>query len=549
MPICRRCQQSFPISAADRTFYNRMNVPEPGLCPGCREQRRAAFRNLRSLYRDSCDLSAASIISLYSPDKPFKVYETQAWWSDHWDAHSYGRPYDPSRSFFEQFYELMKAVPRPALLNKDSENSTYTNHCPGNKDCYMCFNTGFCRNVLYSSGLTVNCSDSAELTFVFESELVYECVDCNNCYNSQGLLNCQHCSDCAFLFDCRNCQYCILCSNLRNKSYHIANQPVTKEQYQEFARANALTDRRVWQELLRAFVEMLATQAIHPALIRSECTDSSGNYLRNVERLHACVDATESQDVSYSRSFFGCHNCYDNLESNGSHWSLEVQACSFGQELRFSNVCRDSAFLTYCDYCMNSRDLFGCAGLNHKQYCVLNKQYSAEEYKALSAQIERDMRNRGEFGEFFPAKFSPFDYNETVANELYPLSPEQAKEQGLSWGEHEGRQSANSQDLQDAASLPNDLNQVDWTSKQVLCSVSRRPFRITEAELTLYRKLRVPLPNVHPDERHKRRSALRYNDKISCVACHACQQHTDTFVPPQRAANVLCEKCYLQRLY
>ena len=28
----------------------------------------------------------------------------------------------------------------------------------------------------------------------------------------------------------------------------------------------------------------------------------------------------------------------------------------------------------------------------------------------------------GEWGEFFPASLSPFGYNETVANEYYPLS-------------------------------------------------------------------------------------------------------------------------------
>jgi hypothetical protein len=41
--------------------------------------------------------------------------------------------------------------------------------------------------------------------------------------------------------------------------------------------------------------------------------------------------------------------------------------------------------------------------------------------------IERMMQD-GEWGEFFPATMSPFGYNETVANEYYPLSKSEATE-------------------------------------------------------------------------------------------------------------------------
>ena len=32
------------------------------------------------------------------------------------------------------------------------------------------------------------------------------------------------------------------------------------------------------------------------------------------------------------------------------------------------------------------------------------------------------MQKTGEWGEFFPASFSPFGYNETVAQEYFPLN-------------------------------------------------------------------------------------------------------------------------------
>jgi hypothetical protein len=38
------------------------------------------------------------------------------------------------------------------------------------------------------------------------------------------------------------------------------------------------------------------------------------------------------------------------------------------------------------------------------------------------------MRITNEWGEFFPTWLSPFGYNETVANEYYPLSEVEVKE-------------------------------------------------------------------------------------------------------------------------
>jgi Zn ribbon nucleic-acid-binding protein len=59
------------------------------LCPECRQQRRLSFRNERNLYKRDCDATGKSIISIYSPDKPYKVYNQDFWWSDNWDAMDY----------------------------------------------------------------------------------------------------------------------------------------------------------------------------------------------------------------------------------------------------------------------------------------------------------------------------------------------------------------------------------------------------------------------------------------------------------------------------
>lgn len=109
---CVNCKKDFTIEAEDFGFYEKIKVPPPTLCPECRQQRRYAWRNERNLYRRNCDLCQKSMVTIYSPNKPFKVYCTECWWGDGWDPASYGRDFDFNRPFFEQFGELQHEVPR-----------------------------------------------------------------------------------------------------------------------------------------------------------------------------------------------------------------------------------------------------------------------------------------------------------------------------------------------------------------------------------------------------------------------------------------------------
>lgn len=71
---------------------------------------------------------------------------------------------------------------------------------------------------------------------------------------------------------------------------------------------------------------------------------------------------------------------------------------------------------------MNSTDLFGCCGIRHGKNAVLNKNYSQQEYETLCGKIIDHMKSIGEWGEFFPLTLSPFGYNETVAQDYFPVS-------------------------------------------------------------------------------------------------------------------------------
>ena len=122
---CRQCQTPFVITDQDREFLVKLSpsfagkkylLPDPTLCPDCRQQHLLCRRNERTLYKRTCARSQQPIISMYSPDKPYVVYDQEQRWKDGWDPLAYGQEFDFSRPFRVQFEELMKKVPLINLI-------------------------------------------------------------------------------------------------------------------------------------------------------------------------------------------------------------------------------------------------------------------------------------------------------------------------------------------------------------------------------------------------------------------------------------------------
>ena len=143
---CRISGQEFFVTDKDLEFYDKISpmfgekqysIPSPTLCPDERQKRRLCFRNERKLYKRKCDLSGKEIISIYSPDKSYIVYDQKVWWSDDWNPLKYGRVFNFEKGFFEQFGKLIQDVPLITLINANSENCDYTNYATENKNCYL----------------------------------------------------------------------------------------------------------------------------------------------------------------------------------------------------------------------------------------------------------------------------------------------------------------------------------------------------------------------------------------------------------------------------
>src|SRR3989344_6684657 len=123
--ICQNCQKDFTIEPDDFGFYEKIKVPPPTFCPECRFQRRMSWRNDWHLFKKKEERNGEQIFSFLPQESPAKIYDRDFWISDSWDPTEYGREYDFSRSFFEQFKELLYSVPLPAHSMIDIVNCKY----------------------------------------------------------------------------------------------------------------------------------------------------------------------------------------------------------------------------------------------------------------------------------------------------------------------------------------------------------------------------------------------------------------------------------------
>jgi hypothetical protein len=548
MKTCKQCGTNFEVMNIDRGFYEKWNTPEPILCPDCRHQRRYAFRNERSLYHRECVKCDKSIISIYSPDKPYIVYCNACYLGDGWNGLSHAQEFDFSRPFFEQLKELKLKIPRLALDITNAGNSDYSNISINNKNCYLVFAGADCDSCLYTRKLikSKNCLD---INFGSHLELSYECTDCHNGYQLFFSQNSTGCSSSAFLFDCSDVKNSLLCANLRHKEYHFLNEPVSKNEFQQ--KWSLLSSLNGIQQFKKQFEE-LKKKSIYKENNNINCENCVGDHLVNCKNCYNCFDLGGSEDCRYCTdaatglsSSMDCSSVTINCEDD-----FECLSCSDTKFSAFCTLCRSGCSnLLYCDHCFACLDLFGCIGLRHNQYCILNKQYNKGDYKKLISKIIKHMQSTGEWGQFFTPELSIFDYNETMAQEYYPLTREQVTERGWQWCDF--KQTIHSEKTIPASRLPEDIKEIpdDILNWAIICETTGKLFKITHQELQFYRQQKLPIPHDHPDERHRRRTALRTPRHFWANRCQKCQKPIQTTYSPDRAKIIYCEECYLKTIY
>ncbi|MBI2464121.1 hypothetical protein HYV57_04140 [Candidatus Peregrinibacteria bacterium] len=554
--ICKQCQHNFEIFDRDLVFYNKISpvfggqknmLPAPTLCPDCRLQRRLSWRNERNLYKRLCDFSKKNIISVYSPDKPYKVYDHEAWWSDQLDATNYGRDFDFTRHFFEQFFELYKKIPKINFVNVASENSDYCNFSYRNKNCYLIFASHYNEDCQYGTYMWAckNCFDCLEL---IKSELIYEGIYSENCYQSSFIQYCFNVSDCHYCYDLIGCKNCLFSSNLRNKQYYIFNKPHSKDDYNRFCASLDQGNSKHFSSILEQY-KLVCSSAIHRSTFQKNCEHCIGSDIQNSKNIYYGFNLKYGEDCSYVyTNAVKVKDCMDvsNIGYDPSELLYECLGNTGNTRALFCISCWHNSDLYYCEQCFNCKNLFGCIGLKNKEYCILNRQYSPSAYTELVGRILNHMTQTQEFGEFFPSSFSPFGYNETTANDYYPLSKEKALKLGFSWKTIDTRDYKKSSYL-----IPNHIKDVpeSVTGEILACISCKKNYRITTKELTFYKTMFLPLPFKCPDCRHQNRLGLKNPHELWKRLCSHCKKEMLSTYSLETPETVYCEKCYLDAIY
>ena len=555
---CTACSAEFEILDKDLEMLEELSpkfggvkysFPPPTQCPDCRLQRRMAQVNQLNLYETKCAKSGDRIISNVHPDSPITVFKQEVWYSDDWDPLDYGREFDFSRPFFEQWHELMLAVPRPSLLTgyEFDENCEYTNHAGKNKNCYLIFDSDENWDSYYSYSINQckNCSDCFRTR---KSELCYECVDCVKCYSSAYLQDSDNCSDSMFLKNCTACRNCLMCSNLKNKEYHVENKPVSKEEFEKFRAI--LGSHQALQQAKQRF-DTLKIEFPQKFMHGLQNEDVLGDYIVNSKGAYKCFDSEDMWDCRY------CYQVFMPLKN-----SMDIHECGDGERLYECGVMGYQAFdcafshhilgsinnIYYSSFCPHSKNCFGCSGARRKEYCILNKQYTKEGYEEMVARIIEYMKTTGEWGEFFPIEVSAFGYNESLVQDYYPLTKDEVKANGWNW--FDGLEKIDQAEGMPVA-VPDSIGEVgdDITDQKLTCETSGKQYKIIPQEIEFYKQLNLPLPRKCFFERHKERQALRNKRVLHDRTCDKCGVDITTTYEPERPEKVYCEKCYLADVY
>ncbi len=548
--VCKHCNSSFDITDKDLEFYDKISpvfndkkylISAPKLCSDCRLQRRLSFRNERKLYKKVCDSCWKEVVSLYSPDKHYKIFCPDCWWWDKFNPLNYGKDFDFNRTFWEQFNELNLDVPKLAIQNTNSENSLFTNYATENKNCYMVVWAWQNEECYYSYRIfgSKNIMDSYDLA---KSEHCYECLESDNLFNCKFCKWCQNSSNLVYCQYCINCKNCFWCVNLRNKKYYIFNKPYSKEEYELEISKIKKSDLDKFQ-LLR-----LETPYLSNFITWSE--NVLWDQLLNCKNCYDCFTFRDSENCKYSAIWEWNKNSYDMNFWDNCEYQLDSTNLEQNYKVMFSYLAWYINNGYYLSTCFNSDNLFWCTWIKKWSYLIFNKQYEKSEYEILVPKIIEHMIKTWEWWEFFPSSISPFWYNETIANEYFPLSKNEALKKWLNWSDYEAP-FPKVEKIIPASKLPDDITKIpdDILNRAIECEITKKPFKIIKQELDFYRKHNLPIPKRHPDLRHLDRMALRNSRKLFTRICDKCWIQIKTTYSSDKPEIIYCEECYNKEVY
>jgi len=365
------------------------------------------------------------------------------WWVKHIDEFEktrdsltdHGIDYDESKDIFDNLGELMQGFHFPALIRfYQNHNSDFADVVIHGKNVYMSYASIDAEDILYS------CQAKNYVNHVVSSVMVFDHSE--QCYMSLSVLESYKVFFSKYILNSNNiwlssdlvwCSECILCHGLENKSYCIENVEYKKHEY--------LVKKEEILKNKQGFLKIYKT--IKWAWKNHNSIDSSGTNLiecDSVEWWYHSNGIHNGRNIIFVWWGNGNENMYDTYQAWGRKWDDFYGVCGgwngasnifYSSNINGGTALFYSLFLEDCSYCI------GCIGLRNKQYCILNKQYSKEQWMQKADEIFSIMQDNGTLGNFFPWHINPFYFNDTMAWLIWGFTKQQVEADGYLWRDEE----------------------------------------------------------------------------------------------------------------
>jgi hypothetical protein len=293
-------------------------------------------------------------------------------------------------TFLDKYQLLKKSIPVQAFTGIDLENCELTDYTYSSKNCYFCFDSYKLENSIYCRSCwgknIVDCGST------YESELCYECTDCDRCYGSTYLLTSNNCKNCNFCAMCMSCSDCFGCVGLTHKQYCIFNKQYSEDEYhKKVAELKKESPEKILQMMLE-----LKNKVPHPASQQNNNENCLyGDHIYDSKNSYWCFTGLSLENSGFIFEGAYLKNCWDCYALGDDKRITEL-----GYEVTDTNFIYHCAYISNsvnCTNCYYSSDLsncsdcFGCVGLTNKKYCILNNQLTKEKYEETILNIKKEL--------------------------------------------------------------------------------------------------------------------------------------------------------------
>lgn len=372
------------------------------------------------------------LISIYPPNTwRVQIIDRELFEKERHNITKYGKEYDFSLGFFENFQNLFISIPLPNLLHVwNNENCDYVDTAVNSKDSYLSFVVAWdCSNVQYSFMVRENSTDVLNSAYVIiNNASVFQSLSVINSFQIFFSRYISNSNNIWFSSNLVWCSECIFCYDMENISYAIKNTVFEKTEYFR-QKQIILQEKDKYQLYFDSVSKIGAIQA------SKNCTWSSILASDNLANAYFVNNLVVWNNIMFAWSLADGGNCYDIFMAGKwtkhCYWVVNFGGnpehiyCSLGIGFSF--------YMFYCMFCDNCSFCFGCIGLINKQYCVFNIQYSKEQWNELVEKIFSSIEKAGLLGEYFPATMNPFYFNDTFAFLFGDFEKELMKQQWFLW--------------------------------------------------------------------------------------------------------------------